>query len=285
MKCLFALLFSFTVTLALPAQNRIQETRQQLKNIIDSSTATVGVAVIDLTTQQLVFTVNENMTLPQASAIKIPILMEVYKQAHAGNMELNKQIKVTQADKVGGSGVLQKMQQDTVLSIYQLCVLMMTRSDNIATNVIIRIVGMDNVNKTMQEAGFSATRLQRKMMDAEATAKGIQNMSTPAEAVAILNLLYQGKFINATVSKDILSVLKKTARSGSRIAALLPSGVPVSYKPGGLPAISTEWAIVYFHKHPYAIAVMEKGKPGGDSSKNIEQISLHVYNYFSGAAK
>jgi beta-lactamase class A len=172
------------------------------------------------------------------------------------------------------------MQQDTVLSIYELCVLMMTQSDNTATNVIINIVGMGNVNKTMQETGFSATRVQRKMMDTKASAEGIENMSTPAEAVTILNLLYQGKFINATVSKDILSVIRKTARRGSRIAALLPPGVPVSYKPGGLPAISTEWAIVYLDKHPYAIAVMEKGKPGGDSSKIIESISLLVYTYF-----
>jgi beta-lactamase class A len=279
MKHILFLSFSLMVTLTLSAQP-VQQTRQQLQAIVDSSKATVGVAVIDLTTQQLVFAINEKMVLTQASAIKIPILMEVYKQAHAGSIELNKQVTVTQADKVGGSGILQKMQQDTVLSIYELCVLMMTQSDNTATNVIINIVGMGNVNKTMQETGFSATRVQRKMMDTKASAEGIENMSTPAEAVTILNLLYQGKFINATVSKDILSVIRKTARRGSRIAALLPPGVPVSYKPGGLPAISTEWAIVYLDKHPYAIAVMEKGKPGGDSSKIIESISLLVYTYF-----
>jgi beta-lactamase class A len=274
-------LLSLMITTNLTAQNIQQQTQQQLQNIVDSSKATVGIAVIDLTTQQLVFAINEKMVLPQASAIKIPILMEVYKQAHAHQLSLTRQVSVTPADKVGGSGVLKQMKDTVTLSIRELCVLMMTQSDNTATNVILQIVGINNVNQTMQAAGFSTTRVQRKMMDTEASAKGIENISTPAEAVAILNLLYQGKFINKAVSNDVLAVLKKTARQGSRIANPLPAQVSVSYKPGALPAISTEWAIVHVNQHPYAIAVMEKGKPAGDTSKVMERISLTVYTYFS----
>jgi beta-lactamase class A len=268
-----------------PAQTHTQEqlkrnTQKELAAVIDSSKAVIGLAVVDLTTQETTFMVHGKMILPQASAIKIPILMEVYKQAYAGRFSITSQLLITSAEKVGGSGILQQLQDTVSMSIRDLCILMMTQSDNTATNALLNLAGISNINETLKEEGFTATRVQRKMMDVTASAKGIENTSTPAEAVAILNLLYQGRFINKEVSDQVLTVLKKTARQGSRIAAGLPPQVPVAYKPGGLPRISTEWAIVYLSKRPYAIVIMEKDKIPGDATRTMERLSRIVYNYF-----
>lgn len=81
---------------------------------------------------------------------------------------------------------------------------MITLSDNSATNTLIDLVGMQAINSTMQTLGFLNTRVQRKMIDVQASRRGDENISTPAEAAKILNLLYQGKFIDKPTSDGIL---------------------------------------------------------------------------------
>lgn len=255
------------------------KTEKELAAIVDASSAVVGLAALDLTTGETL-TVNEQKIFPQASAIKIPILMEVFKQAHQRKLSLSDKKEVTGSVHVGGSGILQQFRDPVTLSLRDLCTLMVSQSDNTATNVIIGTVGMDNVNKTLQELGCTHTKLQRYMIDTTAAAQGRENVSTPADAVTILQLLYQGKFINKEVSAQVIDVMKKNPRSNSRIAAALPPNVPIAFKPGGLVGVSTEWTIVYLNKRPYAIAVMETGRVPGDAGKTMERLSQVVFNYF-----
>jgi len=253
--------------------------QKELTAVINASPSVVGLAVMDLVSNETFF-VNEQHTFTQASAIKIPILMEVFRQVQAGKIALTDQKQVTTANRVGGSGILQQLQDPVSISLRDLCTLMITQSDNTATNIVISTVGMDNVNKTMEELGCTNTKLQRYMMDTAAAAQGRENLSTPAEAVKILSLLYQGKFIIAALSDQVIAVLKKNARTGSRIAASLPAQVPIAFKPGALMTVSTEWAIVYLNKRPYAMTVMENGRVPSDKSETMEKLSKIVYNYF-----
>ena len=283
MKYIFTVFLCMT-GIVLQAQGLKEKTQQDLAAVVASSPSVVGLAVMDLTSNETFF-INEQRSFIQASAIKIPILMEVFNQMHAGKLSLTDQKQVTAANRVGGSGVLQQLQDPASISLRDLCTLMITQSDNTATNVVISTIGMENVNKTMQAIGCPHTKLQRYMMDTAAAAQGRENLSTPAEAIKILSMLYQGKFIDATLSQQVISVLKKNARSGSRIAAALPAQVPVAFKPGALASVSTEWAIVYLNKRPYAIAVMENARVAGDTSNTMEKLSKIVYDYFSNCCK
>jgi beta-lactamase class A len=255
------------------------KTHKELATIVEASPSIVGLAALDLTTGETLY-VNEQKVFPQASAIKIPILMEVFKQANARKLSLTDKKEVTAANIVGGSGLLQQFQDPVSLSLRDLCTLMVSQSDNTATNVIIRTVGMENVNKTVQELGCTNTKLQRYMIDTTAAAQGRENLSTPADAVKILSLLYQGKFINKEVSDQVIGVMKKNPRNNSRIAAALPANIAVAFKPGSLVGVSTEWTIVYLNRRPYAIAVMETSRVPGDNSETMEKISKIVFNYF-----
>jgi beta-lactamase class A len=71
---------------------------------------------------------------------------------------------------------------------------MIVLSDNTAANMLIEIVGMENVNRTMTSLGLKQTRLQRKMLDTAASARGEENLSTPAEAARLMEILYRGGF-------------------------------------------------------------------------------------------
>ena len=72
----------------------------------------------------------------------------------------------------------------------------------------------------------------------------------------------------------------KTNPEGSRLAKGIPTTVPISYKPGVLNGVSTEWAIVHLSERPYAVAMMENYKIPGQSVQVMESVSKVLYQYF-----
>ena len=257
-----------------------QKTEKDLQMIVASSPSITGMMAVDLISGESI-SINENLIFTQASAIKIPILMEVYKQAYEKKFALSDIRPVLPSNTVAGSGILNAMVDPVNLSIRNLCVLMIGLSDNSATNTLIELVGMKNVNNTMISLGFSNTKLQRKMIDQPASLRNEENLSTPAEAVGIMKLLYDGKFIDRTTSEEILSILKKNPIENSKIANGIPGNVKLAFKPGGMGGVSTEWAIVYLSNRPYAITIMENYKIASTPSGFISTLSKRIFDYFS----
>jgi beta-lactamase class A len=257
-----------------------QKTEADLKGIINSSPSLTGLMAIDLTSGETIG-INSDLIFTQASAIKIPILMEVYKQAHEKKFALTDIKPLQQINTVAGSGILNAMTDPVNLSIRNYCMLMIGLSDNSATNMLIELVGMKNVTNTMLSLGFSNTRLQRKMIDQPASLRNEENISTPADAAKILKLLFDGKFIDVATSNEIVSMLQKNPIENSKIATGVPGNVKIAFKTGGMGGVSTEWAIVYLKNRPYAITVMENYKTSATPSTLISSISKRIFDYYS----
>jgi len=254
------------------------KTEARLKQIAGGVRGAMGMAALDLTSGER-FGINENLIFPQGSAIKIGLLMEVFKQASEAKFKLTDLRVVDKQHKVGGSGVLQELgDASSHLSIRDLCILMIVLSDNTATNILIDLVGMDRVNATLAALGLTHTRLQRRMMDPAASARGEENISTPAEAVRVMEILYKGEFLSREACADILSILKKP-KPGAIVSGV-PENVAVAFKPGSIAGVSTEWAIVYLKDRPYAVAVMENYEMDGEGPAAMKEISLTLYDYF-----
>lgn len=253
------------------------KTEAQLQEIVKGVKGVMGLVAVDLTTGER-FGLNENLVFPQASAIKIPILMEVYKQAAEGEFKLSDSLPVTKQQQVGGSGVLKELGDGTShLSIRDLAVLMILVSDNTATNILLDLVGMENISQTMASLGLAQTKVQRRMMDIAARARGDENLSTPAEAARIMEILYRGEFLDRAACDDILDILKKTKPEGGYA---LPRYPDVAFKTGGIPGVATEWAIVYLEDRPYITVVMENYAVGDEASKAFKELLRTVYDYF-----
>lgn len=282
---LICIVFSAQFLLAQSAKDILKEkTERQLQRIVDASPFLTGLMAVDLTTGDS-FSINQDMVFAQASAIKIPILLEVYKQAREGKFALTETRPLLSTNTVAGSGILNAMADPVSLSIRNYCMLMIGLSDNSATNTLIELVEIQNINSTMQTLGLKNTRVQRKMIDQPASLRNEENISTPAEAVKIMKLLYDGKFIDKAASDEILLILQKNPVENSKIARGIPSNVRIAFKPGGMGGVSTEWGLVYLAKKPYAVAIMENYKAGSASPDVIANISRTLYEYFSRMAK
>lgn len=251
----------------------------KIKQIVEQADAVVGVAIKDIRTgDQILF--NEEDIFPQASSIKIHILAEVYKQASEGKFSLTDSKQLPKSSRVGGSGILSSLGEKTVsLSIRDYCVMMIVLSDNSATNYLIDLVGMKNVNESLQKYGALKTKLQRLMMDSQAAKEGRENISTPKDVMNILEKLYSGTMVSKQSSEDMLSILK-LEKDGS-LKSGIPASIAIANKGGEIEGVRTDVGIVYLENNPYIICVMTKMLLHDTEGPTIiTQISRETFTYF-----
>jgi beta-lactamase class A len=240
----------------------------------------LGLAVRDLKTGKTYF-INENEVFPQASSIKIALLLEVFKQAEEGKLRLDEFVDLEPGKKVAGSGVLFYMGKPRLsLSIHDLCVLMIVLSDNTATNLLIEKAGMEAVNRRMDALGLTKTRLRRKMMDLTAAAEGRENVSTPVEMMALLEKIQGGQVLEEPYRGELIDILASPKKSP--LHAGVPEDVIVAEKPGELEAVRCDSGIVYLKDRPFVICVMTtylKNDAAGNPA--IAAVAKLVYEHFS----
>lgn len=285
---LLGLLLAITGNGAVGAQepNRAQlaeKLQRDLTHAADTAPGVVGISVVDITSGQR-FGVNDTWVFPQGSAIKIPILIELFRRADIGDLRLSERVTLKATDRTGGSGMLQYFSAgESELSLHDLAIPMIVLSDNTATNVLIDRLGMERVTRMLMELGAPQTRLRRKMIRPEESAKGNENVSTPKEAADLMVKLAQCKLPVSAAScaeiKRILEIPKSGAfRSG------IPAGVSVAWKPGSVEGVSTAWGLVNVPGAPYAIAVMVNYGPD-DMEATLRDVSALSYRYFAQLAR
>jgi len=247
----------------------------------------LGVAILDLSTgQKYLFHADE--VLPTASSIKIAILAELYRQVQQGKLKFSDLYTLQQADLVGGSGIAEALTPGvTRLTLRDVAALMISVSDNSATNIIIDRVGMENVNALLDSLGLTHTRLRRKMMDLKAAAEGRENIATPREMMTLLEDLYRGKVLNKTLTEDFFKLL--SIHKESYIPRELPEDLRVANKPGELEGVRNDSGIVFTGNRPFVISVMttylRREKDGGDAIIRIATAAYQMFDRLSRASE
>ncbi|MGH9709523.1 MAG: serine hydrolase [Candidatus Acidiferrales bacterium] len=237
----------------------------------------MGIYVKDLTSGQT-FPVNPDTIFPQASSIKIPLLIELMRQAQSRKIDLNARVDIHRSGLVGGSGVLQFFSDGgSDVSIHDLAVLMVVLSDNSATNLLIDRVGMNNVNSMLDGLGLRNTRLARKMIDIAAEQADRENHSTPREMAALVEQLYAGKLLDAEHTKATLEILEYPKDSPLR--AGVPETITVAEKPGSLNGAQCDSGVVLLKGRPYIISVMTTYNHA-DGNAAITSVSRVAFDYF-----
>lgn len=250
-----------------------------IKVINDKLDGLLGLAIKDLATGRTIV-INENEIFPQASSIKIAVLLEVLKQAEEGQLKLDEFINLTPEAKVGGGLILAYLGYPSLkMSIRDLAVLMVVLSDNTATNLLIDRVGMKNVNSRLKSLGLNQTRLERKMMDVKAAEEGRENISTPYEMMTLLEKIYKGQLLSLSHRQEFFNIL--ALPKDSPLQQAVPEGVIVADKPGELEAVRCDSGLVFLKKHPYIICVMTTYlKSEAEGNATIKQIGQAAFSYF-----
>ena len=253
--------------------------QQELDAIADATPGVFGVQVIDLTSGQR-FGVNTGLVFPQGSAIKVAILVELFRQADRGELRLSEPVVIRGEDAVGGSGYLRHfLDGASSLSLHDLAVMMITISDNMETNLLIERVGMQNVNRTMAELGVPQTKLQRRMIRPEESRRGNENLSTPAEAAELMARIYRCELpMSPTLCRELRDILE--IPHAGPIADALPGNITVGQKTGTITGVAVNWGYIDLPDRPYVIAAMGNYGDSARIQESIRDVTAAVHAYF-----
>lgn len=247
-----------------------------IKPIISNFHYPIGIAFLDLNSNEK-YQFNEREIFPTASAIKIEILIHLMKEHERGNLNLYENIQVK--DRTGGSGLLQYFDQsDLRLSFYNLALLMIQQSDNAATNILIDKLGMENINKTIQQLGLKSTKLQRKMMDFEARKLGKENISSPEDKLKLLEIIYKQQFLSDSLNNEVLKIL--SIPKSTPLLNDIYEELTLASKGGELDDVRCEMGIFFCKDFNYILVVMTKDLPQSKIGEDmIGKISKIVFDY------
>lgn len=187
---------------------------------------------------------NVDSTFGPASIIKLPIMMAIFKLESEGKTSFTDTIVIKEEEKMPSCGALNSFTGEPQVDIRTLCTLMITISDNTATNVLISHYGMELLNQVFVEMGLVKTKVNRLLFDKEASKKNIQNSVTPIEMAYLLEELYFGRFVSEDVSEEILDILCRQ-QINHKMKEMLPPGTKVAHKTGEDDDISNDVGIIY----------------------------------------
>lgn len=289
-----AILLTLSVMFSPPQNTKIspEQLKEQIKTELAKQKGTFAIAFKNIQTGQEIL-INEKINFHAASTMKTPVMIETYKQAAAGKFKINDPILVKNTFKsiVDGSVFALDSADDsdsvlytkvgTRLPIYDLLYLMIIKSSNLATNIIIDLVGATNVNQTMRDMGANDIQVLRGVEDSKAFQKGMNNTTTAYDQMLIFDAMAKGKIVNKESSDAMIKILLDQAFN-DKIPAKLPKDVKVAHKTGWIKGVNHDAGIVYLPDgRKYVLALLSKDmtddKAGVQAMANVSKM---IYEYF-----
>lgn len=188
-----------------------------------------------------------------ASVIKLPVLVELFRQLEAGEARREETFSVREEEKLPSCGALNYLHTGVTVNLLDLGVLMIILSDNTATNLLIRRLGMEKIQATMASLGMEVTALRRLLFDSEAAARGIKNTIAPREIGRLLAGLYRGEVVSPAASAEMLRILGDQRLNG-KLPFWLDGKVKCAHKTGEDSGITHDVGIL-FAPQPFVLCI------------------------------
>ena len=199
-----------------------------------------------------------------ASMIKVFILAAIMEKVERGELSLDEKIILRSSDKVGGAGILSGYPSGESFSLREILKLMITHSDNTATNIAIDQIGMTAINEYIQRKGYRDTVLQRKMMDIDAINAGRENYSSVKDLGNIFLRIYNFECVNETYDAIMIDFLQEQT-DDECFPAALPDKL-VAHKTGALVGLFDDGGIIYDKDGDDVILVIMTENFAGEST-------------------
>lgn len=239
-----------------------------VRALIAQNGAEVGVAIVSADRSgDLV--IDGDKSFHAASTMKVPIMIELFRQAHEGKLKLDEPLPIRNEfhSIVDGSVYQMDVGDDSDAEVYKqigqtmtlraLCEAMITVSSNFAANLLIERVGAKNVQATVGRLGGTGVVVLRGVEDQKAFDKGMNNVTTARGLAALLWKMAKGEAVSAKADREMIEILKRQ-KFNDAIPAGVPPGTAVAHKTGTITRIHHDAGIV-FAPQPYVLVVLTRG--------------------------
>lgn len=242
----------------------------EIRSIIADSGAEMGVCVRHLESGEEI-AIDADRAFPLASVFKIPVLVEAFRQLHAGRFRMEERWELTTAEKNLPSGILVFCADGLKPTARDLLTLMIIISDNTATDMVMHRLGVENVTKAMHELGLTdihvpltvrgifddllyssdPTQDLLELAKKPSNRNGIaystgpdNNVGTPRAMTDLLQMIWRGEITSRAACDGMLEVLLKQ-QLNERLPRFLPAGIPFAHKTGTLGGVRNDSGILY----------------------------------------
>jgi len=281
-------LFSAAALALLWAAGTDSTSRGRLDALISSSGNDVAVAFHPLDGRDELL-IRADDEFHAASTMKIPVMVELFRQVRDGAMHLDDRVPVTNEfhSIVDGSPFKLDAGDDSDAAVYkriggtmsyrELCDAMITVSSNFATNLLIERLGAKQIQEGVDRLGAPGMHVLRGVEDDKAFQKGLNNTTTARALMTLLLRIANGEAVDRSSSEQMVAVLKRQSFN-DRIPAGLPAGTVVAHKTGEITKIQHDAAIVYA-KRPFVLVVLVRGQADPKvGSRLIADITRTLYD-------
>ncbi|MBR9989812.1 MAG: serine hydrolase [Gemmatimonadetes bacterium] len=241
-----------------------------IRERIAIETGEYGIAVIDLETGRT-GGVNERVVMHAASTMKVPVLLELYRRAGAGELRLDDEmtVKATFRSIADTSQYTLSADDDSEHTLYErvgdrvtfreLARLMIVRSSNLATNILIDTLVATTIQETTDRVGAPGMRVLRGVEDIPAFNAGMNNNTTALGLARVLAAVARCDVLPRSGCDEVIDVLEGQ-EFNDMIPAGLPQGTRIAHKTGFITGIQHDGAIIMPDgSAPYVLVVMSRG--------------------------
>jgi beta-lactamase class A len=235
--------------------------KHKLDSIADAHHGVVGYSVIDLD-NNVRLSRRGDEKFPTASLIKVPILVTVYDLVAKGQLSLDDPITVLKIDQVPGSGVTQYLHNGAILTVRDAAWLMITISDNTATNLLLDRIIIRRVWNKMDSLGLHDTRVHSKSflrvasIAMDSSVKYGLGVTTPNEMARLFELLARGKAVNPASDSAMLDILEHNENNEKLQRYVY--GVRSAHKSGETDQVRTECTLYYLRNRIVACVLTKE---------------------------
>lgn len=293
-----SLCFLLSVIIFVSCQKKIEnETtfEEQLQSQLDSIQGDVAIAFYNLSDPSDSLLINADEEFHAASTMKVPVMIELYKQQEAGNLDLNDSVFLKNEFKSIVDSSLYSMdigddsddiiysKIGTTVALKDLMYSMITVSSNLATNVLIELVGAKNVTATMRDLGASKIEVLRGVEDQKAYDLGLSNSTTAKDLMVIMAAIAQNKAGTKEDCDKMLQIMKDQ-QFNEIIPFYLPEDVSVAHKTGSITGVHHDAGLVYLPDgRSYVLVLLSKNLENFDKgTEQLAAVSKTVYEYMVG---
>ena len=237
--------------------------RHKLDSLVDAHHGIIGYSIIDID-NGVRMSRRGDETFPTASLIKVPILVTVYDLVAKGQLSLSDPLTVLRIDQVPGSGVLQYMHNGMTLTVEDAAWLMITLSDNTATNILLDRIIIRRVWAKMDSLGLhntkvhSKTFLRNSSVAMDSSVKYGLGVTTPNEMSRLFELLALGKAVNPASDSAMLHMLEHN-ENDEKLQRFV-YGARAAHKSGETDQVRTECSLFYLRNRVVVCALSKENK-------------------------
>ncbi len=244
---------------SLPASAQLQS---ELERIAGSHAGVVGLSVRNLSTGESI-SMRGDETFPSASLVKVPILVTLLDEVEQGRMRLEERASLIARDRVGGSGILKHMASGLNLTLEDYAWLMITLSDNTATNVLLDKLDIATVGEKMEALGLPHSKVHSKTFRRQTSIAMDSSVlygfgvMTPSETTQLFAQLHEGRAVSPALDSLALVMLRAN-QDANMMTRWLPAGTRVAHKTGSVDETRNDCGIIYSPAAPIALCVMTR---------------------------